>query len=61
MYVILITLRTFSTRTRTLSPNVICMNVLVGLGGGSDSDGSDGGYDVVVVLHLHQLLLIANA
>lgn len=57
MYVILITLRTFSTRTRTLIPNVKCMNVLVGLGGGSDSDGSD----VVVVLHLHQLLLIANA
>lgn len=31
-----------------------CINVLVGLGG-----GSDGGDDVV--LHLHQLLLIANA
>lgn len=55
MYVILITLRTFSTRT--LIPIDIYMNVLVGLGGGSDSDGSD----VVVVLHLHQVLLIANA
>lgn len=43
--------------THTNTKPEYCMNVLVGLGGGSD--GSDGGDDVV--LHLHQLLLKANA